>query len=108
MRTAVFVCCLGALAAASQQRTGQTGGKAGAMDRIAGDYVKLVLALGQHDRDYVDAYYGPPEWKKAAESSRQDLSSIGTKAGMLVAELAKEAAPADEMGRLRQQYLDRQ
>jgi hypothetical protein len=27
---------------------------------------------------------------------------------MLVAELAKEAAPADEMGRLRQQYLDRQ
>ena len=26
--------------------------------------MKLVLAMGQHDSDYVDAYYGPPEWKK--------------------------------------------
>ena len=37
--------------------------RVGAMDTIAEQYVKLVLALGQHDADYVDAYYGPPEWK---------------------------------------------
>lgn len=38
--------------------------------------VKLMLAVGQHDADYVDAYYGPPEWKKAAESSKLDLNAI--------------------------------
>ena len=27
-----------------------------AMNRIAASYVKLVLAVGQHDADYVDAY----------------------------------------------------
>ena len=43
------------------------------MDTIAEQYVKLVLALGQHDADYVDAYYGPPEWKKAAEAPKVDL-----------------------------------
>ena len=29
------------------------------MNALAERYVKLVLALGQHDADYVDAYYGP-------------------------------------------------
>ncbi len=33
------------------------------MNVVAESYVKLVLALGQHDAAYVDAYYGPPEWK---------------------------------------------
>ena len=33
-------------------------------------YVKLVLAVGRHDEMYVDAYYGPPEWK--AEAGRGD------------------------------------
>ena len=50
------------------------------MDTIAEQYVKLVLALGQHDADYVDAYYGPPEWKKAAESSKSDLGERSSRA----------------------------
>ena len=29
------------------------------MTPLAERYIKLVLALGQHDPDYVDAYYGP-------------------------------------------------
>ena len=29
------------------------------MNELAERYVKLVLAMGQHDADYVDAYYGP-------------------------------------------------
>jgi hypothetical protein len=36
-------------------------GPVAAMDDLAGRYVKLVLAVGVHDADYVDAYYGPPE-----------------------------------------------
>ena len=31
------------------------------MNQISERYVKLVLAMGEHDADYVDAYYGPPE-----------------------------------------------
>jgi len=33
------------------------------MNKIAEDYVKLILKIGQHDPDYVDAYYGPEEWR---------------------------------------------
>lgn len=33
------------------------------LNSIAESYVKLVLKLGIYDSDYVDAYYGPEEWK---------------------------------------------
>jgi len=33
------------------------------MNTIAEDYVKLVLNIGQYDADFVDAYYGPAEWR---------------------------------------------
>ncbi len=36
------------------------------MNAIAERYVKLVLKVGAYDSDYVDAYYGPEEWKPAA------------------------------------------
>src|SRR5512147_2912913 len=32
------------------------------MNQIAARYVKLVLAVGQHDENFVDAYYGDPSW----------------------------------------------
>lgn len=37
------------------------------MDTIAIGYVKLVLQIGKYNPDYVDAYYGPEEWKPADE-----------------------------------------
>ena len=57
------------------------------MDTIAEQYVRLVLALGQHDADYVDAYYGPPGWKKEAAGSRMALDDIGSRAKTLLADL---------------------
>ena len=36
---------------------------ADALNAVAERYAHLVLALGQHDPDYVDAFYGPAEWK---------------------------------------------
>ena len=78
------------------------------IDGISERYVKLVLALGQHDADYVDAYYGPPEWKKAAEATKISLDRIAADASQLAAELAKQPQPAEEMARLRLQYLRRQ
>ena len=54
------------------------------MNAAAETYVKLVLAMGEHDADYVDAYYGPPEWRAAAHRS---LSEIQAGAVELRAEL---------------------
>src|SRR5215216_6474363 len=67
--------------------------KSGEMNTVAEEYVKLVLAVGQHDADYVDAFYGPPEWKKAAESSKLDLNAIASKASELAGDLAREPEP---------------
>jgi len=87
------------------------------MDTIAEQYVKLVLAMGQHDADYVDAYYGPQEWKKDAETTKLDLDAIGSRARALTADLDREGqsgqparggGASDEMSRLRVQFLERQ
>jgi hypothetical protein len=80
------------------------------MNTIAERYVKLVLALGQHDTDYVDAYYGPPEWKADAERRKQPLSEIGPAADRLIAEIppVADADRRDELVILRHNYLTRQ
>ena len=80
------------------------------MNSFAERYVRLVLAVGQHDADYVDAYYGPPEWRKEAETGKLPLTDIASRAAALAREIAaaKPAVTADEMTQLRQQYLARQ
>ena len=65
--------------------------QAARMNGIAERYVKLVLALGQHDADYVDAYYGPPEWKKEAESGKVALDDLASRTRTLLDDLAASA-----------------
>ena len=69
-----------------------TGGAraADAMNAVAERYAHLVLALGQHDPDYVDAFYGPPEWKTQAEMEKKSLDAIGAEAGELMQTLRVE------------------
>ena len=50
------------------------------MDEIAESFVKLVLAVGQHDADYVDAYFGPEEWQLEARESALTLDEIRQRA----------------------------
>src|SRR5438309_6530163 len=83
-------------------------GKNGPLDHIAQTYVQLVLAIGQQDPDYVDAFYGPAEWKTAAEQEKKPLDTIGTEATQLRTALEKIPAPVDEMGQLRREYLVKQ
>lgn len=124
MRTVILAtCCLATLAGVSSERIDRLiarsvaaqAAKSNAMDKVAEEYVKLVLALGQHDADYVDAYYGPPEWKTEATTAKIDLDTIAARAKSLAAEIerARKAMPAskagdDEMSLLRAQYLERQ
>ena len=78
------------------------------MNAIAERYVKLVLALGQHDSSYVDAYYGPPEWKPSPDV-KQPLAEIDTGAAGLIEELRQlQPAAGDELEVLRHSYLARQ
>ena len=81
------------------------------MNAVAERYVHLVLALGQHDPDYVDAFYGPTEWKTQAEKEKKSLDAIGAEATELSATLAKipdAAASGDKLLRLRLEYLQKQ
>src|SRR6188768_3564953 len=82
------------------QGTGSAGQSppASPMNDVAEQYVKLVLAMGQHDADYVDAYYGPPEWKKEAETSKVDLETIGLRARALRADLERQPRTAAPSG----------
>jgi hypothetical protein len=50
------------------------------LNDVARVYVKLVLAVGMHDLDYVDAYYGPSKWRVAATKARRTLEAIDTQA----------------------------
>jgi hypothetical protein len=82
-----------------------------AMNAVAERYAHLVLALGQHDPDYVDAFYGPTEWKTQAQKEKKSLDAIGAEAAELIAILAKTpdaATSGDEMLKLRREYLQKQ
>ena len=78
------------------------------MNALAERYVRLVLAMGQHDADYVDAYYGPAEWKPAGE--KRPLSDLDREAAALEGELSRlvPGPGQEEMVQLRHRYLVRQ
>ncbi len=79
------------------------------MNEIAEHYVRLALALGRHDKDYVDAYYGPPEWSDEAERESKGLVEIGVLAQQWIERLEPlHGRDRDEMVALRRRYLTTQ
>ena len=90
----------------------QTGNASDPFREVASRYVALVLAVGQHDADFVDAYYGPADVRQAAEAEKISLATIAERARQLESEITKTARPTGaqdaELWRLRQQYLQRQ
>jgi hypothetical protein len=89
----VFVVC-GFLMSTSAARA------ADAMNAVAERYAHLVLALGQHDPDHVDAFHGPAEWKTQAEKEKKSLDAIGAEGAEL------SAAPAIKELDLSFQFLN--
>ncbi len=53
-------------------------------DELAEDFVKLALALGLHDKDFVDAYLGPPEWAREAEAEQSSIDDLDARADRLI------------------------
>ena len=82
------------------------------LDQAARRYVELVLALGRHDADYVDAYYGPAAWRDEVDRDAPPLMEIASRADALAASLATlvsgDDGAGDELAALRRVYLRRQ
>ena len=76
------------------------------LDPIAEQYVRLALALGEHDADYVDAYFGPAAWREEARQRALPLDEITAAADDLTAKLqAIDTAGADTLLGLRHNFL---
>ena len=75
-------------------------------DPLAERYVKLALALGEHDEYYVDAYFGPAEWREQAGQNPQSLADIAAAATELADEVRSiDVAGADYDLQIRQDYI---
>ncbi len=78
------------------------------MNDAAERYVRLVLAMGEHDADYVDSYYGPPAWREDARAAKQSLPEIHASAVALRETLRSIDRPVEGIASLRLDYLRRQ
>ena len=74
---------------------------AGTVNRIAEDYVHLVLAMDEHDRGYVDAYIGSPELAEAAPGRFPTLDDVRTGAEELLGDLRDIDRSQDRLEALR-------
>jgi len=75
------------------------------LNPVAEQYVRLALALGEHDSDYVDAYFGPPGWREQAAQQERTLAEIATAADKLVAKLQAMDVATDSLLALRHNFL---
>jgi hypothetical protein len=78
------------------------------MHSIAEAYVRLVLAVGQHDPDYVDAYYGPQQWRPGAGADPPPIGRLRDEIARLLDGIARTAPASDAMDLLRREYLTKQ
>jgi len=83
------------------------------MNSIAEDYLKLVLNIGQYDANFVDAYYGPEEWRSGLKTDLQFDSTAYNKLSSETDELLNQLESlsdykATELETLRFRYLYKQ
>lgn len=80
------------------------------MNKIAESYVKLVLKTGLFNPNYVDAYYGPDEYKpKGLVADSSLLNDISIEADSLLNELERLARyKATNLEKLRYRFLYKQ
>ena len=59
------------------------------LDDMAREYVALVLEIDAHESGYVDAYFGPPEWREAARKNPRERDELKREADRLQAMLKR-------------------
>jgi hypothetical protein len=77
------------------------------LDALAEQYVRLVLAIGEHDPDFVDAYYGPPGWRDEARAHQRSLKELDEDATRISDQLGAAHA-SDAKSELRRRALSEQ
>ncbi len=82
------------------------------MNKIAEEYVKLALNIGKYDSDFIDAYYGPENWKPQVDSTEFNQTiyeQLNSKANSMLDELESLSVyNATELEKLRYRYLYKQ
>ena len=78
------------------------------LDAIARDYVRLQLEIDARDEGYVDAYYGPAEWREAARANPRELPALAEAVAALQGRLAAVSVPAGSMEARRIAFLNAQ
>jgi len=68
------------------------------IDVLARDYVRLALEIDAHESGYVDAYYGPDEWREAARKNPRERKALKAEADRIVAALGLYAGDPGEQG----------
>ena len=76
------------------------------LDALAETYVRLVLAVGEHDADFVDAYIGPEQWRDQVSAEAAGLDLIAAKAEVAATRLDLTTLGADDLERLRRLHLE--
>lgn len=64
------------------------------LNPLAETYVRLSLEIGTHEEGYIDAYYGPPEWKTEAEANPRSIADLKTATDALLTQLNEAAEQA--------------
>src|SRR5215217_6011499 len=111
MKIVISLMLAGLLAACA---TPQAAAPADSLDRIAEDYVKLQLVIGEKEEGYIDAYYGRPEWRAEAHAAAPaaTLPQLSQRTAALIARIgAVEAAtsyPAGSIEARRSTFLTAQ
>ena len=78
------------------------------LNKLAEDYVKLVLKAGQHDPIFVDAYYGPEEWKPT-DADKQPIEDLIKQTKELQIKLDKiVTTDFDDSWKLRHKFMGKQ
>jgi hypothetical protein len=76
------------------------------LNPLAERYVRMSLEIGTHEEGYIDSYYGPAEWKTAAEAAPRSIDELQAVADALKIDLDAAASVArDEMVRRRARTL---
>jgi hypothetical protein len=84
--------------------------KTPSLDSIAEYYVRLVLEIGQYDGDFVDAYYGPQEWKpQAAKLDSLPAKNFIDRAADLILQCGKvDTSGFEQIEKLRLNLMQKQ
>ena len=82
------------------------------MNTIGFEYVKLVLRVGQYDADYIDAYFGPDEWRPKGDlpaDTAQALNELLSETHALQNELRQtKTSGFNDLSLRRHRYLTKQ